>query len=88
MNNIHGRQQGVTVAAWVKWMRETTRFVGGMWNEYLDGGKRQYGLFVSLPHYNGKNQVCGHISYTSKLTPPFHYSSDYPASKQEVKAYE
>ena len=62
--NIYGPGQGVTVAAWVKWTGETTGFVGGMWNEYLDGGKRQYGLFVSLPHYNGKNQVCGHISYS------------------------
>jgi len=86
--NIYGRGQGVTVAAWVKWTGETTGFVGGMWNEYLDGGKRQYGLFVSLPHYNGKNQVCGHISYTGKPTPPFPYSSDYSASKQEVKANE
>lgn len=69
--NIYGPGQGVTVAAWVKWTGETTGFVGGMWNEYLDGGKRQYGLFVSLPHYNGKNQVCGHISYTGKPTPLF-----------------
>lgn len=86
--NIHGRQQAVTVMAWVKWTGETTGFVGGMWNEYLDGGKRQYGLFVSLPHYNGKNQVCGHISWTGKPTPPFPYSSDYSASKQEVKPNE
>jgi hypothetical protein len=86
--NIHGRQQGITVMAWVKWTGETTGFVGGMWNEYLDGGKRQYGLFVSLPHYNGKNQVCGHISLTGKPTPPFPYSSDYSASQQEVKANE
>jgi hypothetical protein len=86
--NIHGRKQGLTVMAWVKWTGETTGFVGGMWNEYLDGGKRQYGLFVSLPHYNGKNQVCGHISWTGKPTPPFPYSSDYSASKQEVKANE
>jgi hypothetical protein len=57
-----------------------------MWNEYQDGGKRQYGLFVSLPHYNGKNQVCGHISWTGKPTPPFPYSSDYSASAQEVPA--
>jgi hypothetical protein len=78
--NIHGRQQGITVMAWVKWTGETTGFVGGMWNEYLDGGKRQYGLFVSLPYYDGKNQVCGHISLTEKPTPPFPYSSDYSAS--------
>lgn len=86
--NIHGRQQGITVMAWVKWTGETTGFVGGMWNEYLDGGKRQYGLFVSLPYYDGKNQVCGHISLTEKPTPPFPYSSDYSASQQEVKANE
>ncbi|HBC31995.1 MAG TPA: hypothetical protein DC024_12235, partial [Clostridiales bacterium] len=74
----------VTVIAWVRWTGEQIGFVGGMWNEYEDGGKRQYGLFVSLPHYNGKNQVCGHISKTGRPTPPFPYSIDYSASKQEV----
>lgn len=83
--NIFGPGQGVTVMAWVKWTGEQTGFVGGMWNEYQDGGKRQYGLFVSLPHYNGKNQVCGHISNTGKPTPPFPYSIDYSASAQEVQ---
>jgi hypothetical protein len=82
--NIYGKNQGVTIIAWVKWTGEQTGFVGGMWNEYQDGGKRQYGLFVSLPHYNGKNQVCGHISHTGKPTPPFPYSIDYSASNQEV----
>lgn len=84
--NIFGPGQGVTVMAWVKWTGEQTGFVGGMWNEYQDGGKRQYGLFVSLPHYNGKNQVCGHISNTGKPTPPFPYSIDYSASAQVVPA--
>lgn len=82
--NIYGENSGVTVLAWVKWTGEQTGFVGGMWNEYKDGGKRQYGLFVSLPYYNGKNQVCGHISKTGKPTPPFPYSIDYSASKQLV----
>jgi len=82
--NIHGAGKGVTVIAWVKWSGEQTGFVGGMWNEYADGGKRQYGLFVSLPHYNGGDQVCGHISQTGKPTPPFPYSIDYSASKQLV----
>lgn len=86
--NIYGKKQGITVVAWVKWTGEQTGFVGGMWNEYLDGGKRQYGLFVSLPHYNGKNQVCGHISQTGKPTPPFPYSIDYSASGQEVPPHE
>ena len=82
--NIYGKKQGVTVMAWVKWTGEQTGFVGGIWNEYLDGGKRQYGLFVSLPYYNGRNQVCGHISQTGKPTPPFPYSIDYSASAQTV----
>lgn len=81
--NIFGVKQGVTVIAWVKW-KGNTGFVAGMWNEYQDGGKRQYGLFVSLPHYNGRDQVCGHISNTGKPTPPFPYSIDYSASKQQV----
>lgn len=82
--NIHGDGRSVTVVAWVKWTGEQTGFVGGMWNEYQDGGKRQYGLFVSLPYYNGRDQVCGHISKTGKPTPPFPYSIDYSASRQTV----
>jgi hypothetical protein len=82
--NIYGDGAEVTVIAWVKWTGEQTGFVGGMWNEYQDGGKRQYGLFISLPHYNGQDQVCGHISMTGKPTPPFPYSIDYSASKQYV----
>ena len=84
--NIYGDKSEVTVVAWIKWTGEQTGFVGGMWNEYQDGGKRQYGLFISLPHYNGKDQVCGHISRTGKPTPPFPYSIDYSASGQKVPA--
>jgi hypothetical protein len=82
--NIYGHKSEVTLLAWIKWTGEQTGFVGGMWNEYQDGGKRQYGLFISLPHYNGKDQVCGHISNTGKPTPPFPYSIDYSASEQKV----
>jgi hypothetical protein len=82
--NIYGKNQELTVMAWVKW-KGNTGFVGGMWNEYQDGGKRQYGLFVSLPYYNGTDQVCGHISLTGKPSPPFPYSIDYSASKQAVQ---
>lgn len=74
----------VTILAWVKWTGEQTGFICGMWNEHENGGKRQYGLFVSLPHYNGHDQVCGHISKSGKPTPPFPYSIDYSASKQKV----
>jgi hypothetical protein len=41
-----------------------------------------------LPYYNGRDQVCGHISKTGKPTPPFPYSIDYSASKQRVPADE
>jgi hypothetical protein len=82
--NIHGKQQGITVMAWVNW-EGNTGFVGGMWNEYEDGGKRQYGLFVHLPHYNGEDKVCGHISWNGKPTPPFPYSIDYSASRQPLQ---
>lgn len=81
---LNVQTNAVTVIAWVKWTGEQTGFIGGMWNEYQDGGKRQYGLFVSLPYYNGADQVCGHISQTGKPTPPFPYSIDYSASKQKV----
>ena len=76
---------GVTVIAWVKREGRQNGFIAGMWNEYQGGGKRQYGLFVSLPHYNGADQVCGHISRTGKPTPPFPYSIDYSASPQKVE---
>lgn len=82
--NIYGPGQGITVVAYVKWTGEQTGFAGGMWNEYQEGGKRQYGLFISLPHYNGGDQVCGHISQSGKPTPPFPYSLDYSASFQKV----
>ena len=75
----------VTVIAWVK--RASAKhncFVAGLWNEYSDGGKRQYGLFVSLPYYNGADKVCGHISKNGKATPPFPYSVDYSTSVQKV----
>ena len=81
---LNVKTNAVTVIAWIKWTGEQTGFIGGMWNESQNGGKRQYGLFVSLPHYNGNHQVCGHISKTGKPTPPFPYSIDYSASKQEV----
>lgn len=84
--NLHGDGQGITVMAWVRWSGEQTGFVGGMWNEHTDGGRRQYGLFISLPHYNGKDQVCGHISRSGKPTPPFPYSIDHSASRQKVPA--
>lgn len=82
--NIYGQNQGVTVMAWVMWSGKVSSFIGGMWNEYQDGGKRQYGLFIDLPHYNGSKQVCGHVASTGKPTPPFPYSIDYSASAQEV----
>lgn len=80
--------KNVTVVAWVKWSGNNNAFVGGMWNEHQDGGKRQYGLFVSLPYYNGESRVCGHISRTGKATPPFPYSIDYSASIQKVPVNE
>lgn len=78
------RSNEVTVVAWVKWEGSGNGFVAGKWNEYDDGGKRQYGLFVSLPHYDGRDQVCGHISKMGGATDPFPYSIDYSASKQTV----
>lgn len=77
------KSNAVTVIAWVQWYGGTG-FVAGSWNEYEDGGKRQYGLFVSLPHYNGDSQVCGHISKNGGPTAPFPYSIDYSASPQKV----
>ncbi|WP_257670194.1 LamG domain-containing protein [Parapedobacter tibetensis] len=81
---LNVRQNEVTVIAWIKRRDSGIGFIAGMWNEYADGGKRQYGLFVNLPHYNGTNQVCGHISQSGKPTGPFPYSIDYSASKQLV----
>lgn len=85
--NLDINTNQVTVIAWVKW-EGGTGFVAGKWNEFTDGGKRQYGLFVSLPHYNGADQVCGHISKNGGPTPSFPYSLDYSASKQIVPKQE
>lgn len=82
--SLNVKNNAVTVIAWIKWTGEQTGFVAGMWNEYEDGGKRQYGLFASLPYYNGRDQVCGHISKTGRPTPPFPFSIDYSASKQLI----
>lgn len=84
--SLNMKDNQVTVVAWVKWSGEKTGFVAGKWNEYEDGGKREYGLFVSLPYYNGLNKVCGHISQKGGPTPPFPYSIDYSASVQDVPA--
>lgn len=81
--NIYGRGASVTVMAWVKWEGKGG-FVAGLWNETAGGGKRQYGLFVNLPYYNGDSAVCGHISFTGKPTMPFLFSTDYSASPQIV----
>jgi hypothetical protein len=82
--NIFGKDQAVTVVSFIKWGGGVNNFVAGMWNESDQGGKRQYGLFISLSLYNGDKQVCGHISSTGKSTPPFPYSIDYSSSKQQV----
>ena len=82
MLNVHTGE--VTVVAWVKSRGNDNSFVAGMWNEHADGGKRQYGLFASLPYYDGRRQVCGHISRNGGPTPPFPYSVDYSASAQLI----
>ena len=82
---LNVQTNAVTVVAWIKWTGEQTGFVAGMWNEYENGGRRQYGLFASLPYYNGDKQVCGHISKTGGPTVPFPYSIDYSASKQIIQ---
>lgn len=77
------KTNAVTVIAWLKWYGGMS-FVAGKWNEYSDGGRRQYGLFTSLPYYNGEDQVCGHISKNGGPTAPFPYSIDYSASPQKI----
>lgn len=72
----------VTIVAIVKWSGQHNSFVAGMWDEC--DNKRQYGLFISLPYYNGENKVCGHISQKGGPTYPFPYSIDYSTSKSSV----
>ena len=74
----------VTVLAWINWNGKSCSFIAGLWNEHTDGGKRQYGLFASLPMYNGADEVCGHISKSGGPTPPFPFSIDYSASGQKI----
>ncbi len=82
--SLNVKTNAVTVIAWLNWTGDGVSFVGGMWNEFEGGGKRQYGLFVSLPYYNGADQVCGHISKNGGPTKPFPFSIDYSASGQKV----
>ena len=82
--DLNVKNNAVTVVSWVNWTGNGAAFIGGMWNEFQDGGKRQYGLFISLPYYNGADQVCGHISKTGGPTRPFPFSIDYSASSQKV----
>ena len=76
-----GRTTGrVTVMAWVRRASPAIGFVAGMWQENDTDPRRQYGLFVNLDSYGGKDRVVGHVSHTGAASPGLPYSRDCSAS--------
>lgn len=72
----HG-DMGLTVLAWIR-RQQTARpqceFLAGQWNETAGG--RQYGLFLNIGVWGGRDQVCGHVSTCGGPTPGFKYCMD------------
>ncbi|WP_321475052.1 LamG domain-containing protein [uncultured Paludibaculum sp.] len=70
--DLHGAEAQVTVAAWIKRERKSSRpeeceAVAGMWLE--TAARRQYCLFLNLRIFGSADQVCGHVSAVGGPTP-------------------
>jgi hypothetical protein len=75
--NIHGKEAGITVVAWIKRDRKSydqCEAIAGMWNETEK--KRQYCLFLNLGIWGSSQQVGGHISGTGGPTEGYKYCMD------------
>lgn len=82
--NISGKGASVSVVAWVWRVNPLHSFVGGIWQEHDGDPRRQYGLFIHLPLYGGKDNVCGHVSQAGGASPGLPYSRDYSANISSV----
>lgn len=78
--NVATRGDSVTVLAWARRTADHLGFVGGMWQEDDNDPRRQYGLFVDLGLYGGKDRVAGHVSASGGASPGLPYSRDCSAS--------
>lgn len=74
----------VTVVAWVNCQSSPAGFVAGIWQEDDGDPHREYGLFVNLPVYGGRQRVCGHVSKTGGASPSLPYSRDYSSSGRMI----
>jgi len=75
--NIHGKNAGVTVVAWIKRNRKSynqCEAIAGIWNETEK--KRQYCLFLNLGIWESAQQVGGHISGVGGPTEGYKYCMD------------
>jgi len=75
--DIHGPGAGVTVLAWLRRDGVCERhceFLAGQWNETARG--RQYGLFLDINVWGGRDGVCGHVSNNGGPTPGYRYCID------------
>lgn len=82
--NVATRGNEVTVVAWIYRESSDIEFIAGMWQEDNNDPRRQYGLFVHLPLYDGSQQVCGHVSKSGGPTPGYPYAIEYSASLRTV----
>lgn len=75
--NRSGPAGALTVLAWIKRWKRTQpgcEFIAGQWNETHEG--RQYGLFLNIGTWGGRDQICGHVSNTGGPTPGYKYCMD------------
>ena len=82
--NCAGPGAQVTVVAWLRRERFQHAFIAGIWQEDDHDPRRQYGLFVHLPLYGGRDNVCGHVSRFGGASPGLPYSRDYAANLTPV----
>ncbi len=83
--NRSGKNSALTVLAWIKrekCAKPSCEFIAGQWNETHLG--RQYGLFINIGTWGGKDQVCGHLSQHGGPTFGYKYCMDGAIGKTEV----
>ncbi|MDR1524128.1 MAG: LamG domain-containing protein, partial [Tannerella sp.] len=83
--NIHGKEAGVTVVAWLKRTAKSNgecEAVAGIWNE--SERRRQYCLFLNLGIWESAQQVGGHISGVGGPTEGYKYCMDASIGQTRV----
>ncbi len=75
--NRSGKNSSLTVLAWLRRFKKSDNhceFIAGQWNETHLG--RQYGLFLNIATWGGRDQICGHVSHFGGPTPGYIYCMD------------